>query len=403
MNHATASDVPVLGQHSADPYPTYERLRAAGPVVRNDRYEGWDVVGYQAARQALRDDSFLAYTGIRQMVARLTKGTGFDFSPLCRLHDRVTFFMNPPAHAPARRVLGRVLARQPAEKLKLVAETAVDNELRRAKQDGGFDLVRDYARKIPAHIMTEILGLPEADVPTLAHNSEIFIELFDVMVPVRDYRRINDAARVLIDYFATLIRKRRAASGEDAISYAIQLIDNQRNISDDDLAGYCAFMFFAGQETTASFLAGGAAILFQNPAALAKLREDPAKLPAAADDLVRYHSPVQAVGRVASADTLLDGVKISTGDRLMIFLGAANRDPSVYPSAPCPVLRGAAAPHLAFGDGRHLCIGADLARNEGVAAFAGLLALPRITFDIEGAQWTKRRNFRALAKLPILL
>lgn len=402
MSIGTEGGATILGLHPpANPYPTYERLLANAPVVRSDYLDGWAVLGYHAVRDVLRDESFVSYTVIRHMAERLAEATGHDFTSLCQLHDHIVFFMDPPAHGPARRLLARPLARQSAVTLRPAIEALVQRELQRVRQNGGFDLVRDFARKIPGNVMAMILGVPDVDVPELARHSETIVEVFDVVITLREYRRVDVASRALIDYFTALIRARRAAPGEDGLSYMIRQIDSQPNISDADLAGFCAFMFFAGQETTASFLAGGAATLFQNPTAVAELRKYPGKLSRAADDLLRYHSPVQAVGRTASTDQLLAGIKIAAGNQLTIFLGAANRDPSVYPAGPCPDLYSDSAPHLAFGEGRHLCPGAALARMEGIAAFAGLLALPEITLDLDGAIWTNRRNFRALARLPV--
>jgi len=394
--------VAPLGQQlPEDPYPTYERLLAVAPIVRYAN--GWAVLGYQAARQILQNDSFLASTAPRETVDRLADRTGHDFSVLTKLHDCILFYLDPPAHGPARRLLARQLNRYPAEALRTAVEAIIARQLQRARRDGGFDLVRDFARPIPAFVMSKVLGLPESDLPELAHNSEVFVELFDLMIPFRSYLRVNEAARFLFDYFMTLVRKRRASPGDDGISKMIRETASLPNITDTELAGYCAFMLIAGQETTANFIAGGAATLFQNPAAVAKLCAEPDRLPQAAEDLLRYHSPVQWVGRTASVDSFVAGVRVNAGDRLSVFLGAANRDPAVFPSSACPVLDGRQMPHLAFADGRHLCIGAALARLEGSRAFAGLLTLPGIRLDRDNAVWSVRRNLRGLARLPVML
>jgi pimeloyl-[acyl-carrier protein] synthase len=394
----------VLGRHPpADPYPTYRRLLAIGPVVWSDYLHCWAVLGHSSAQQALRDDWLLTDDVFQRMVPRLAEATGHDFAALCRLRDCIAFFIDPPAHGRARRVLASLMARWPTARLRPIAEDCVEHQLQLGGRQGGFDLVRDFARRIPGSVVARMLGIPQQDVPELARASETFVRLFDVVFPLREYHRIDAAARVLVEYFAARIRERRVRSAEDGVSDMIRYADAHPGASDDALAGLCAFTFFACQETTASFLAGGGATLLQNPAAVAALREDPSRLARAAEDLLRHHSPVQAVGRVASADRSLGEVRVAAGDRVVVFLGAANRDPAVYPDGPCPALDRDAAPHLAFGDGRHFCLGAPLARMEGIAAFSGLVSRPGIRLDPDRAVWSDRRNFRGLVSCPVLL
>ena len=129
---------------------TYERLLANAPVVRSDYLDGWAVLGYHAVRDVLRDESFVSYTVIRHMAERLAEATGHDFTSLCQLHDHIVFFMDPPAHGPARRLLARPLARQSAVTLRPAIEALVQRELQRVRQNGGFDLVRDFAVRFRA-------------------------------------------------------------------------------------------------------------------------------------------------------------------------------------------------------------------------------------------------------------
>lgn len=403
MNQATASDVPVLGRYSpANPYATYEQLRAAGPVV--PYLGGWAALGYDAAHEVLGDDDCFPSSNPHQpLLGRIAAGGGPDLATLQAACNGILFYMNPPAHGPIRRLIARLLARFPVASLRPAVEALVVRTLRRAQQDGGFDLVNDFARKIPGGVMASILGIRETDIALLASSSETFIEIFDNMNRPRALGRVDDAARVLADYFMKLIRERRVAPGDDGISYMIHMAKDQPAITDADLACYSAFVFTTGYHTTANFISGGASILFQNPAAVAELRDDPGKLPGATEDLLRCYSPVQFVGRIARTDRRLAGVKISRGDRLAIYIGAANHDPAVYATGTCPVLHNHGPPHLAFGDGRHLCLGAALARMEATAAFAGLLALPKLELGLDDAVWASRRNLRGLSKLPVLL
>jgi pimeloyl-[acyl-carrier protein] synthase len=404
MSEGVRNPIAILGRHPpADPYPVYERLLAAGPLAWSEYAGRWTVLGYMAAREVLRDDTFLADDALRTMIPRLAAGTGHEFAALRQLHDCIAFFLDPPAHGPVRQLLTKLMRNRPAAGLRRATEALVARELQRAKREGGFDLVLDFARKITGGAMALVLGVPEDDLSALSRASEEFSEVFDALLPIRSFRRIDDAAKRLIDYFMELVRKRRRTPEEDGISYIIHEANEGARFSDADLAGFCAFMYSAGQETTASFLAGGGAVLLQNAAAMVELRDDPAKLPRAADDLLRHHSPVQVIARVASADRVVAGQTIVAGKRVAIFLGAANRDASIYPAQPCPFLDHDRPPHLAFGDGRHFCLGAPMARMEGMAAFAGLLTLPQPRLALDEADWADRRNLRALAKMPVLL
>lgn len=395
---------PELGRHAPeDPFPVYERLVTADPMPWIDYYRRWAVLGYEAARQVLLDDSFLTDDVYWHILPRLAKSSGRDFGGVNDLLKCTAFYLDPPAHGPARRLIAKMLARRPASELRGAAEALAARLLKTARAQGGFDLVRDYASRIPAGIVAQILGMPEEDTTEVIRNATTFVELFDVFLPLRAYQRINDASRAMVDYFADLVRERRRAPREDGISYMLRMAADQPGFSDRDIAGFCAFVFIAGEESTSSFISGGAATLFQSPDLVAALRADPAKIASASDDILRHQSPVQGVGRVATADRVVAGKTVAAGTNLTIYLASANRDPSVYPGGGCPVFHRDGPPHIAFGLGAHSCLGNSLARMEGAVAFSALLGQPELRLDLAHAVWAQRRLFRGLTTLPVEL
>jgi hypothetical protein len=394
----------ILGRQSPeDPFPVYEKLLADGDVHWSDYYRRWTVLSYAAARQVLLDDAFLTEPVFRELIPRLEQGTGQPLASLHHLLRCTLFYADPPRHSPARRLLAKVISSRPPAELRAAAEALSSRLLDAARREGGFDLVLDYASRIPAGIIALILGVPEEDIAELARYAGEVAHVFDVLVPLRTYRRIDAAARGLIAYFAELVQRRRKAPGEDGISYMLHLAAEQGDISDADISGFCAFLFVAGEETTGSFISGGAAVLFQNPHLLAQLRDDPGKMQRAADELLRHQSPVQGVGRVATADRIVGGRTIAAGANLVIFLASADRDPLPFPDPACPMFERSGPPHLAFGLGAHSCLGASLARMEGAVAFGGLVGMPAPRFDMNEAQWAQRRIFRGLSKFPVRL
>jgi cytochrome P450 len=185
------------------------------------------------------------------------------------------------------------------------------------------------------------------------------------------------------------------------ITALIAAEESHQRLSEDELLGTCQLLLVAGHETTTNLIAAGMLTLIRHPDAFEQLRSTPTLLPSAIEELLRFESPVQRVPRVALEDIDIGNTRIPRGQRVVVCLAAANRDPEVFEDANRLNLARAPNPHLAFGHGIHFCLGASLARLEAQIAFACVVR--RLT-DIQLArppEWSPNKVIRGLRSLPI--
>jgi 6-deoxyerythronolide B hydroxylase len=187
--------------------------------------------------------------------------------------------------------------------------------------------------------------------------------------------------------FRRLMREKQQRPADDMITRLVDAED-EGTISSDELIGLAVFFLAAGHGTTRNLLASGLYLLLTHPAEAAKLSGDPARTGPAVEEILRYESPIPMVSRLALADLTLDDARIRAGDSVIIHLAAANRDPAVFERAATFDVTRPDNRHLAFGRGRHFCLGAPLARVEAAVVLeeAGPL-LPRLELDPPKGRW----------------
>ena len=286
------------------------------------------------------------------------------------------------------------------ERIDTLATGSVD---RMADLGGRCDFANDVAVYFPLHVILAILGLPEDDYPRMLRLTQ---ELFGAEDP--DIARlVEDESQfgVLVDfmnYFTTLTGDRRAhPTGDLASVIANAEIDGQP-LSDMDTLGHYVIIATAGHDTTSSVIGGGLLALLDHPDQLALLQDDPTLIHAAADELIRYVSPVKHFMRTCQEPFTVGGVAFQPGDHLLLSFASANRDETVFSDAPhLDVRRENAASQLAFGFGRHFCLGAHLARMEIRAIFRELLGrAERIALDGEPT-WIRANFVQGPKSIPI--
>ena len=272
------------------------------------------------------------------------------------------------------------------------------------QQAPGFDIIRDFAHPLPARVIAAMLSVAEADQPQfVAWSDDIAAFIGNLSSSLDTARRAQDALLRLTSYFRDILACRADRDDQnDLIGLLLAARRRGELATDEELLAQCSMFFFAGHETTRNLIGNGLHALLENPDQLALLRADPELMPRALRELLRFDSPVQLTGRRALEDVDLHGHSIRRGERVTMLLGSGNRDPDRFTSPDRLDLTRNEGPHLAFGYGPHVCIGATLSYLEVGIAFRTLLdGLPEIRRLDPHPQWVENAVFRGLRRLPI--
>jgi len=283
-----------------------------------------------------------------------------------------------------------------------VRELAREHVDRMASLGGECDFAADIAVHYPLYVILSLLGMPESDFPKMLQLTR---ELFGA----QDEELGRDGGKdqrmsVLMDFFAyfqELTAARRADPTDDLASAIANAVVDGQPLNDVETMSYYVIVATAGHDTTSSTIAGGLQALLANPGELARLRDDPALLPTAADEMIRWVTPVKEFMRTASAGTVLGGVPIAKGESVLLSYPSANRDEEVFTDPFRFDVGRDPNRHLAFGFGAHYCLGAALAKMETRALFAELL--PRLeSVELAGVpEWTATTFVGGLKHLPV--
>ncbi|WP_418153821.1 cytochrome P450 [Actinoalloteichus caeruleus] len=351
-------------------------LRDQRPVSRMtypDGHEGWLVTGHAQAREVLANPRFSS----RGDLARAPIPTGPMAEGTRRFIPRGALTrMDPPEHTRYRRLLTGEFTVRRMRLLEPMIQGIVDHQLDlMAGGDQPADLVADFALPVPSLVICALLGVPTTDRPLFERDTRT---LFNLDTPVEDR---NDALRSLGAYLGRLVADKRATPEDDLLSDLVA----GGQLDDEELATMGMVLLVAGHETTANMLAHGVFALLRHPDQLALLRSDPALLPNAVEELLRYLSVIH-VGPIRTAldDIELNGQLIRAGDSVTVSVPAANWDPTRFPEPDRLDITRRSTSHLAFGHGIHQCLGQQLARVEMRIGFGSLLGrFPGLRLAVE--------------------
>ncbi|WP_063009169.1 cytochrome P450 [Nocardia kruczakiae] len=350
-----------------DPPREITRLRDAhpvGPMIFPDGHEGWLVTGYDEVRSLLADSRFSS----RQDIGVLHVPYEIPSMPVATEPSPqipgVFIAMDAPDHTRLRRKLVGAFTVRRMKQLEDHIVDIVERQLEAmARLTPPVDLVAEFALPVPSLVICELLGVPYEDRETFQVNSAKFL--------VKDQALEEKMAAygALTSYLGELVVRKRAEPGEDILSDLARHDD----LTVEELTGIAFLLLLAGHETTANMLGLGTFALLEHPEQAAELRADPALIPDAVEELMRYLSVADIFYRYATEDIELGGETIGKGSTVVVSLLAANRDPRRFDDPDTLDVHRTARGHLSFGHGMHLCLGQQLARIEMRAGFAGLL------------------------------
>jgi len=348
-----------------DPYAIYERMRAAGPLVPT-RLGNWATTSHRVCNAVLRDRRF----GVRPL------GGGQDVGA----EESTTSFlsMNPPDHTRLRRLALPAFSPRAVSTYHDRIERTVTTLLDRAAAAGQFDLVSAFAAPLPIAVITDLLGIPDADTEAFSRYGRVIGSALGGVRSLRHARELQANLVKLRTLFTDLFELRRREPGDDVISLLVAAEGDQ--IKPAEMMPMCVLLLVAGFETTVNLIGNGVLALLDHPGQWDALRADPALAPRAVEEVLRYDPPVQRTVRVALEPVELVGRTVRKGQLVSTLIGAANRDPEVYerPGA-FDIARQPEVDHLAFSSGIHYCVGQPLATLEATIALR-LLAerMPRL-------------------------
>jgi cytochrome P450 len=350
-----------------DPYPRYEELRAMGPALRSEQLPVWYLTGFEESRQVLRDNR----------CGKQQDGRGIVVGNRRREPDetrQVTMlFMNPPDHTRLRGLVSRAFTPRRIESLHDRVVGMVDELLDEVAAIGEVDLIDTLAYRLPVRVISELIGVPEADRDAFRPLTAALVKTLEPVVSDDDAVAADAAAAEFGVYFTDLIAERRADPADDLLSALIEARDGDDALSHDEMIATLVLLYAAGFETTTNLIGNGAYALLQHPEQLAALRAEPAGMADAVEEMLRFESPVQLDGRRVFEPIEVAGVSIPAGDTVVTLLGAANRDPRQYDRPSAFDVSRRDFPILSFASGIHYCLGASLARMEGRVVFDRLL------------------------------
>jgi cytochrome P450 len=374
------------------PYATYAALRDRDPVHRCAD-GSYFLTRYADLDRVYRDR--VRFSSDKRGVFGPAFGVS---SPLYAHHTTSLVFNDAPYHTRVRRPIVDALSPSLVRGLEASIAQLVDALLERLRDLREFDLIEDFAARIPVEVIGNLLRVPRGDRGPLRGWSLAILGALEASTTAAQRQQGNEAVSEFTRYLRELIGERRRHPGPE--TDLITRLLRERELSEDELLQNCIFLLNAGHETTTNIIGNGLHLLLRTPAAAQRLREDPALAASAIEECLRLESPNQLGNRLVGERVEIGGVALEAGTYLTLCIGAANRDPEEFAQPDLFDIARKPNRHLAFAAGAHACVGMGVARLEAQVALLRMLQkLPELRLRGEGRRGARAR-FRGFVSLP---
>jgi Cytochrome P450 len=379
-----------------DPHGRLKDLREQCPVLRDEPVKTWMLTRYGDVRETVNDRSLWRHWSRSEKGALLRRMDDGETA------DRVDSILSldEPDHSRVRLPLAKAFyARINAMKPRI--EAIIDEVIDSAPQDQRFDLIADVAIPIPILVIAAILGVERDRFREFRAWSEASILGLNPLRTPEETERMNWGSAKLTEYFTELMASRREAPKDDLITDMVRLQAEGAPLADEEVRVNLSALLIGGNLTTTDLIGNGVWLLLNHPEQLALLKADPSLAGAAVEEILRYESPVAITNRVMPETREVGGCPMHAHQSVITSLHAANRDPEVFEDPERFDITRKHVPHVAFGGGSHICIGAPLARIEAKQAFVRLFQrFPDLKLaQSEAPTWRALPFFRGMEAL----
>lgn len=398
MAQSTLLFDPFSQEFFDDPYEIYRHMRRDAPVYYSEEYDFYALTRHADVAAAFKDhQTFSSAYGVDLSMVR----AGGPPEGI-----RILQLMDPPDHRHLRSVLNKMFTPRAIAARRSMVTGIIDKYLHAIDSDE-FDMVEQFTAPFPVEVITTMLGVPEEHVQQVRRWTDIALHREPGQVEMSEEGRQANAAKGAVYY--ECLQEHRQRPRDDLFS---MLLDAEiarddgttTSLTDIEIVGFAALLGSAGAETVTKLVANAVYDFARHPDQWRRLREDPTKVPAAVEELLRYDNPVQYDVRRSMRDITLHGVTIPAGKPVFLLLAAANRDPDAWSDADRFDIdrHRTEAQNLGLGYGIHSCLGAALARMESAIALEKLLTfMPRYEVEWDACRRVHMQNVVGWANLPV--
>jgi hypothetical protein len=371
-----------------DPYPTYKRLRDEAPAYYHPELDFHALSRFADVFDAIQDwQTYSSAEGVS-----LEKASG--------PRPPMIIAMDPPRQQKLRRLVSKAFTPRRVATMEPVIRALTRKHLEPLLARGTCDFIQDFAAKLPMDVISTMMGVEERDQDMLRHWADTLLHREEGKSEIPQAGL--EASANLVRYFAEDLGRRRRQRGEDLVSALVDAEVDGERLTDMEIVGFCFLLVIAGNETTTKMLGNALTLLARHPDQRVWLLAHPERIADAVEETVRFDNSTQMLARVLTRDVALHGTTMLAGRKVLLLIGSANRDERAIARPDEFDVRREQQPHLAFGHGIHVCLGASLARLEGRVALEEML--PRMPdYEVDEGKLVRvhSANVRGYSSMPI--